>query len=241
VVRQRTLGAVITSVNPSISAGGHAVGYGEDLFFAIVWSIAGAFVAELSIGAIVPIVWTISLSIRLCLSSTSPQPAVDSCKEVLEQWGRTHSTRELDPVRKYSREFAWAMGFEVGRVVGPLAMARSTVADTQQYLERATDPDQTVGLSSFVDAIIVFVADREPDETDHEAKRSAIRALEGVTYRADRQWLTSTDVGNTRISATGIRRSRCRRRCGYSSHREMARKSARRERLPRLEYRVSGT
>jgi hypothetical protein len=54
---------------------------------------------------------------------------------------------------------------------------------------------------AFVDAIIVFVADREPDETDHEAKRSAIRTLEGVTYRADRQWLTSTDVGNTRISA----------------------------------------
>jgi hypothetical protein len=40
---------------------------------------------------------------------------------------------------------------------------------------------------AFVDAIIVFVADREPDETDHEAKRSAIRTLEGVTYRTDRQ------------------------------------------------------
>jgi len=112
------------------------------LFFAIVWSIAGAFVLLNS-----TVVGMVSFLSAAGLALSNPAPPlnsvaaakpIDHCKEALEQWGRTHSTKNLTPeVRKYSSEFAWRMGFEVGRVAGPLAMGLSTVADTQQYLATA--------------------------------------------------------------------------------------------------------
>jgi hypothetical protein len=113
------------------------------LFLIVVWSIAGAFVllhsALLRIANIVTATGPALPNAAPTLINVAAASPVDHCNEVLDQWGRTHSTQKLTPeVSKYSSEFAWRMGFEVGRVAGALGAGRLSLADTQQHLEKAS-------------------------------------------------------------------------------------------------------